>query len=127
MKIVYSTNLFYRYLVVVLKTREIIEYTECSFYEKLYQYENRKFKKYPDREEFETNDGYLFIRKYAYFEIPDYIKIKPFHFPEEVYQQYPETEEELENVEYWHNIHNNIGKKGSWNFEILPLNNRNEI
>ena len=119
MKIVYSTNLFYRYLFVESDGHTVIEYTENSFYEKLYKYSNIKFKRFPDREEFYTPKGEMFIRKFAYLEIPDYVKVEPFKVPSEVYQKVPDNDQETEKPDFWHNISRGQNKAGT--FKILPL------
>jgi len=109
MKKVYSTNLFYRYVLADPIKRSASEVTESTFYERLYKYKEFKVKKYADREELKTKD-LTFIRFYAYLDVEDYIEVVPFEHPEEVKPQLTVNTSTADSL-YWHNIKNNLGKK----------------
>ena len=61
----------------------------------------------------------MFILKFAYLEITDYVKVEAFKVPAEVYQKVPENDQEFENPDFWHNITRDQNKVGT--FKILPL------
>lgn len=110
MKKVYSTNLFYRY-TIVKPDKKVVEVTENTFYQRLYTYRNIEKKRYPDREELKAGD-LLFIRYFAYMDIPDYVEVEPFVLPKvEIKPDPPENMGDLSNPIYWHNIRNMLGKK----------------
>ena len=116
MKKFYHSNLFYKY--AYCENKNVILYTESTFYEKLYSSNTDiKFKKYPDREEYIDKKGNLFIRYYAYLNVPDYVKVQPFYYPsEEIEPEIPEVVTDIENLTYWHNIKNGMGYK----FQLHP-------
>lgn len=112
MKKHYSTNLFYKY-IIVYPGKTYTQVTENTFYSRLYSNTNFKSKRYPDREEIQCKDGSLFIRYFAYLDVEDYVIIEPFKDPEEVKPVIPKTKTNIEDTIFWHNIKNSIGKKYS--------------
>lgn len=107
MKKFYHTSLFYKYRYIPVEDKKnCFCYTELSFYEKLFSLgEKVKFKKYSDREEYLDKKGNLFIRFYAYIDIPDYVIVQPYFYPsEEIHAEYPECISNIEEDDYWHNL-----------------------
>jgi len=110
MKTVYSTNLFYKYVIANYVKKISSQVTESTFYERLYSYKDFKIKRYPDREEIKAKDD-VFIRYFAYLDVEDYIDVVPFEHPDEIKPKITNCKTNIEDSIYWHNIKNQLGIK----------------